>query len=172
MSETSGGKSSPLDTLTLHLMAILGAAGLLAIVKDLLTWQNDLGNALDTFRGFSRPVVSLPLGKAAELLQLSVPAWVIDYAVAAFISVVAFLRSVISVAIGGDGENEYGVMQVVVLAVFSFLLWPVWVLFATWSALFNRNDVFVRSWIAMYVYGILIVAINYAVVLGLIPLGG
>lgn len=145
--------------------ALLGAVGLLSLIQDLMQWQEHIGAWLDAWQAVTRPIWDFLLGWLFEWFGWEMPWWAKDYLTMGAIGSGARFR--VGMAAGGS------LFRSIPNALITFVSWPFWVAIAFRDLLTEHGDresaaVFLES----FLYALLIIAINYALIFGGSPAAG
>jgi hypothetical protein len=158
-------ESDPLGVAVRQVLAIAGALGLLGLLKDMMTWQHDIGMWIDAFRAFTRPIATFLFGWIPELFHLSFPAWAKDYLTVGVISAAAALRTLIY----KEGISlSLMIFAPVVFFLIYILAWPIFLLanvllYPTYG---EQDRKFIRIFLSVYIYAAFVIALNYAFIAG------
>lgn len=150
------------DFLSRTPFALLGAVGLLSLVRELLQWQEQFAYWIDAWRAVTRPVWDFLFGWILSYFDLPFPEWVKDYMSFAVISFGMSIRA------QKNGVFDYGGRSEVLWTLFiSFFLWPAMFL---WAAIMTviKGVRFSIYWETL-IYALVIIAINYALIFGGAP---
>lgn len=164
-------KNDPLGIAVRQLLAIAGAFSLIGLIKDMLTWQHDVGLWIDAFRAFTRPIVTFLFGWIPAIFNISFPGLAKDYLTVGLVCLSAFARSLIyQGASRKDIGDIYDILGIAILVFVSILLWPIVLLLTPfWYFISSSDDndrKAVRVFASVFIYFAVIIAINYGLVAG------
>jgi hypothetical protein len=159
-------KNDSLGVAWRNVLALFGAFALLGQIKDfnIITWQHDLAVWIEAFKAFSRPVATFLFGWIPALFHLDFPLWMKDYLTVGVITVSAVIREWIT----KNGGEAFDIVSICLLLLY-LVTWPiVIVMVVVWYIVTfdERERRYKRVFASVFVYAVLIIAINYAMIGG------
>lgn len=162
--------------------AILSAIGLLSIVGQFMTLEENLYQTLEAWRSVTRPVWELLLGWIFHLIGFKLPWWLSDYLTVGVTTTIGFVRSE-----PNNRSNYHPATWIICVS-----LWPVLLIAVMYMFWFERNqrrdvgnfepgqkilftellDEFKTIWetlLGSFIWLVIIIGINYALVLAGTP---
>jgi hypothetical protein len=150
--------------------ALLGAVGLLSLLKDALEWQHNLALYLDAFRALTRPIATFLFGWIAELFHWSFPGWEKDYLTVGVITTFALLGTAFVRGLSINDIRRPNIVSIVILGLLFVLVWPLGI--AMFVVVYFDKDAPPRGKLAMrvfasvFVYAAIMIVVNYALIYG------
>jgi hypothetical protein len=119
----SDGGNDPLELSFRHFGALLGAVGLLSLLKDAMEWQHNLALYLDAFRAFTRPIAGFLFGWIPAMFHLSLTGAAKDFLTVGLIVSSAYLRTA-----AHHDKNALRSVETLKYTALAFLIWPILVI--------------------------------------------
>lgn len=150
---------NPMNSALGQALAFAGAVSLLGLIRDIGTWQEDIGLWVDVFRSFTRPVADFLFGWIAALFGWDFPNWLKDYLIVGIVSAGGMVR----------GNFARGDRDHITAAIIGATLWPAAVVISLISLIWKskssiRGRKFAAAFASTFIYFAILLAINYGLI--------